>query len=99
VKSLSKTELELLLALGAQKLNGRELAKRYRQEHKRNISFGTLYTTMARLRDQGWVSQEDSEDDDGRIRYFRITGDGVRAVQEARRGFTRLIGLIGERFA
>jgi DNA-binding PadR family transcriptional regulator len=45
-----------------------------------SIGYGALYTTMSRLNDVGWVEQTDSEDEDGRLRCFRITGDGIKAM-------------------
>ncbi len=95
MKLPSQTELGLLVALGAHKRTGRELAKRYHEEIGKSISYGSLYTTMSRLKDQGWVDAEDSADEDGRLRYFRITGKGQRAIQEAREFYGRLLGLEG----
>ncbi len=95
MKLPSQTELGLLVALGAIRCTGRDLAKRYKDEVGKSISYGSLYTTMSRLKDQGWVDAEDSEDEDGRLRYFRITGKGQRAIQEAREFYGRLLGLEG----
>ena len=76
MKMPSATETALLTVLGPHRLTGRQLAVRYKEESGRSISYGTLYTTMSRLRDLGWVEQSDSEDEDGRLRYFRLTGAG-----------------------
>jgi DNA-binding PadR family transcriptional regulator len=95
MKLPSATEMGLLVALGSQRLTGRQLAKSYAEETGATISYGSLYTTMSRLREAGWVDQADSEDEDGRLRYFRITGKGARAVDEARVFYCRLLGLEG----
>jgi DNA-binding PadR family transcriptional regulator len=81
--------------MGSRSLSGREIAERYLQETGRSISYGTLYTTMSRLRDLGWVSQTDAQDEDGRLRYFEITGAGSRALADAREFFARLFRLGG----
>ncbi len=88
----TQTELELLAALGAKRLTGRELAIRYKDHVEKSISYGTLYTTMARLKDEGWVTQEDSADADGRLRYFQMTGAGVEVFNERHKFFTHLFG-------
>jgi DNA-binding PadR family transcriptional regulator len=90
MKLPSATELGLMVALGSNRLNGRELAKAYEERLGRSISYGSLYTTMSRLCDAGWVEQADGEDTDGRLRYFELTGDGTRAVAEADSFYGRL---------
>jgi len=83
----------LLVALGPQRLNGRELAARYKDRAGKTISYGTLYTTMGRLKDAGWVEQVDSEAEDGRLRHFRLTGNGLDTVNKSRTFYWRLLGL------
>jgi DNA-binding PadR family transcriptional regulator len=92
MKMPSLTETALLVALGSSRLTGRELAQRYKEETGRNISYGTLYTTMSRLRKLGWVEQTDSEDEDGRLRYFEMTGAGAHALSETESFFGNLFG-------
>jgi DNA-binding PadR family transcriptional regulator len=94
MKLPSNTELGLLTALGAQRLTGRQLAARYKEDVGKSISFGSLYTIMSRLREAGWVDQEDSEDEDGRLRYFKLTGKGEKAIAESRDFYGRLLGLV-----
>ena len=96
---LPRRTIELLTALGSDRLSGRELAHRYREEYSRTISYGSLYTLMARLHEQGWVTQEDSEDEDGRLRYFRITGDGAKNLRAVARDLDRFSARIKEQFA
>ena len=95
MKLPSPTETGLLTALSSKRLTGRELAARYEEETGRSISYGTLYTTMSRLRKSGWVEQTDAEDEDGRLRYFQMTGIGERALAEARDFFGRLFRFEG----
>lgn len=79
-----------LLALCAHEKSGRELAKAYEKEAGRKISYGTLYTTMRRLKEAGFVTVRDDEDADGRIRFFQATGAGLRAVAAARHRYMKL---------
>jgi len=87
---LSEREMQLLALVSFRELAGREVARRYEKETGKSIAYGTLYTTFRRLREDGLVSVRDDEDSDGRIRYFRITGTGKRAVEEARRHYEAL---------
>jgi DNA-binding PadR family transcriptional regulator len=86
----STKELELMALVESEELSGREVAKRYEKETNKRISYGTLYTTFRRLKESGWVEARESSDDDGRVRYFRLTGAGIRVLRDARRHHTRL---------
>lgn len=70
----------LLEALGAREHSGRNLAERYREHTGKSISWGTLYTAMRRLKESGWVDVRDDEDEDGRIRFFKLSSAGARAL-------------------
>lgn len=72
-----------LLTLVMSELTGREVAKRYEKDTGKTISYGTLYTTFRRLKESGWVSVRDAQDEDGRLRYFQITGAGRRVLEAA----------------
>jgi DNA-binding PadR family transcriptional regulator len=85
----SGTEFQLLTLVVTER-SGREVAKLYEKETKRSISYGTLYTTFRRLREWGWVTVRDDEDEDGRIRWFRITASGVKAMERAREQYRNL---------
>jgi DNA-binding PadR family transcriptional regulator len=88
----SATEMQLLALVSDrdQELSGRDIAKLYRQETGRTISYGTLYTTLRRLKESGWITSRDAEDVDGRVRYFLITATGVRALAGAREHYLSL---------
>jgi DNA-binding PadR family transcriptional regulator len=53
----------------------------------RDISIGSVYITLARLRDKGLVSDSLQEADAGgpRRRFFSLTPKGVDALRDARR--------------
>ena len=73
-----------LLTLVVVERSGREVAHEYKKATGSAISYGTLYTTFRRLRERDWVTVRDDEDVDGRVRWFRITGTGAKAMQRAR---------------
>lgn len=86
---LSDTEFRLLILVESER-SGREVAKLFRKEAGRAISYGTLYTTFRRLREWGWVSVREDEDEDGRMRWFRATATGSRAIATTRDHLQRL---------
>src|SRR5688572_9765326 len=86
MKLPSPTEMRLLEILSEHgELAGREVAKAYAKEYKTTVSYGTLYTTMRRLKEQGLVATRDDEDEDGRVRFFSIDPRGKAALNAARR--------------
>ena len=76
--------MQLLALVAHEERSGREVAKLYEQETGKSISYGTLYTTFRRLKESGWVKTRDDEDEDGRVRFFRIDVDGRKALAEGR---------------
>ena len=74
--------------------NGRTvvLGGLFKEDTGTAISYGTLYTTFRRLTEGKWVTAKDQGDGDGRIRLFRITGAGVRALQRGRDYYRELAG-------
>ena len=93
VKLPSPTELQLLAILHeCGELSGREVAKTFKRETGRSISYGTLYTAFRRLRERQWVHVRDSEDEDGRIRYFKVDSRGAAALTAARSYYSKLSG-------
>ena len=91
---LSDKEMKLLAIIAGTELSGREIARRYEKEHNASISYGTLYTTFRRLRQAKLVSARDDEDADGRIRFFSITGHGLRVLNEAR-DYHKAMAMVG----
>ncbi|MCC7173410.1 MAG: PadR family transcriptional regulator [Planctomycetes bacterium] len=87
----SPVELQLL-ALTITERSGREVAKLYEDETRRSMSWGTLYTTLRRMAESKWVTVRDGADEDGRIRYFKITGKGATALERAREHHRGLAG-------
>jgi DNA-binding PadR family transcriptional regulator len=96
VKRPSEVEFLLLALLGADEWTGRQVAKRYDSEVGKRIPYGTLYTTFSRLRDHGWVTTRDDSDSDGRLRYFKITATGRKAVVNTRAWYGSLASFMEE---
>ena len=96
---LSKTEFQLLALVVSQERSGREVAKLFQEEVGKNISYGTLYTTFRRLKEKGYVKCRDAQDEDGRVRYFRVTGNGVEALEEIRNHYLKLAAFQIPKFA
>lgn len=79
-KILSEREVELLQLLYSE-ITGREVAKAYRAKYGRAISYGTLYTTLRRMAENGLVEiTREDVDQDGRFRYYRILGAGTASL-------------------
>ena len=75
----SRKELEILSLLGHER-TGREIAQAYQRCFGRAISYGTLYATLGRAKDEGWIrSRQVKSAADGRFRYFKLTEKGKRA--------------------
>ena len=92
MKLPSPTEMGLLEALGPREISGRDLAKRYEKETGKSISYGTLYTTMRRLKEDGWIEARDSDEGDRRVRLFKISGTGAKVLPKAREARTLFRG-------
>lgn len=84
---LSPAAFHILVALADADRHGyaimQEVAER--TGGRTRLNPGTLYTTIARLLEEGLIEEVDarpSAGDDERRRYYRITRDGRRAAQE-----------------
>jgi DNA-binding PadR family transcriptional regulator len=89
---LTPAVFHLLLALAHGEQHGYAIMQGVRESTEGAIKMGpgTLYGTIKRLLASGWIvecaSRPDPEYDDERRRYYRLTGEGRRALEaEARR--------------
>lgn len=89
----SPTETALLDLMGTRERTGREIAEAYAKEHGTTISYGTLYTALRRLKEGGWIDMRDDEDEDGRLRYYTLSGKGAKALPTLRK-MTASFGLV-----
>src|SRR5688500_8411497 len=82
----SPTQMVLLEILTEHdELAGREVGKQFKAKTGKSISYGTLYTTLRRLKEQQWVKMRDDEDQDGRVRFFSIDVRGRAVLAAAQR--------------
>ncbi len=96
-RTLSPQELQLLSLITTAR-TGRQVAALYRQESGQRISWGSLYTSLRRMRTRGLVASREEPDEDGRIKYFLATQQGLAALQRSRAFYGRLgyFGLVSE---
>lgn len=81
-----------LLALVIRERGGREIAKLYEKTHGVPISYGSLYTTLRRMADDGWIKVRPDPSGDGRARLFSIAAPGRTAFNAMATSFGRTIG-------
>lgn len=80
---LSPAELRVL-ALVSEERSGREVAHRYWRQTGERIPHGTLYSTLRRMRERGWVRMRQDRELDPRIRLFVATVEGADELERAR---------------
>lgn len=89
---LTPAMFHILLALADRERHGYDIMREVdeRTEGKMRLGPGTLYGSIKRMLQSGWIEEleerPDSESDDERRRYYRLTDFGYRlAVAEAER--------------
>ncbi len=91
-------ELEILLLLAVIHLGdeayGVPIARELEKQRGRDVSVGSVYASLERLESKGLVTSalgDPTPERGGKARrYFRITKEGLRQVQEMRRVLTKL---------
>ena len=91
-------ELEILLLLAVIQLGdeayGVPIARELERQRGRDVSVGSVYASLERLESKGLVTSalgDPTPERGGKARrYFRITKEGLRQVQEMRRVLTKL---------
>ena len=91
-------EFELLVMLTVIRLGdgayGVPISREIEKQTGRDVAFGTVYATLERLQEKGFVRSnlgDATPERGGRAkRYFRVTAAGLRTVRETKR---TLIGL------
>lgn len=84
---LSPPVLHILLSIGEQRLHGYAIMQRFEEKTGGDgvLLPGTLYSSIARMLEQGLIEESDSpsgeESRDKRRRYYGITEWGRRVVQ------------------
>src|SRR5436190_14488608 len=91
-------EFELLVMLAVIRLGegayGVPISREIEQQTGRDVAFGTVYSTLERLQEKGFVCSvlgDATRERGGRAkRYFRVTTAGLRTVRETKQGLIRL---------
>ena len=81
---LTPAVFHILLALAGGKRHGYAISKEVlrQTDGRMHMGPGTLYGTLQRLLDQGWVEAVDGpESADERRRYYRLKAPGRRALE------------------
>jgi len=88
--------LKTLQALGP--LHGFGIARRLEQvsEDVLRLNEGTVYTSLLRLQQSGWISSEWGVSENNRkARYYAITRSGLRQLARETENWERIAGVIG----
>ena len=88
--------LKTLHALGAQ--HGFGIARRIEQvsEDVLTLNEGTVYTSLLRLQQRGWVvAQWGLSENNRRARFYSITRGGIRQLAVETENWARISGVIG----
>ena len=96
---LTPAVFHILLALSTGPAHGYAIMKRVEQESRLKMGPGTVYGSLQRLADAGWVKEHGPEGatDRRRGRAFTLTAEGSEALQAEARRITRLARLEGVR--
>jgi transcriptional regulator len=92
------TELLILALLAHEDLHGYELARRIEVQSEGTLSFtlASLYATLYRLEDRGWIRGRWIEKAGQRRRcYYRMTEKGRRVLEAQRAEWARFVEAIG----
>jgi PadR family transcriptional regulator, regulatory protein PadR len=88
--------LKTLQALGP--LHGYGIARRIEQlsEEVLQLNEGTVYTSLLRLQQQGWISSDWGVSENHRkARFYSITRSGVKQLARETENWARISGVIG----
>lgn len=88
--------LKTLHALGP--LHGFGIARRIEQvsEDIFRLNEGTVYTSLLRMRQQGWISAEwGTSENNRKAKYYSITKRGLKQLELETENWERISGVIG----
>jgi transcriptional regulator len=88
--------LKTLHALGP--LHGFGIARRIEQisEEVLQLNEGTVYTSLLRLQQQGWISSEwGASENNRKARFYSITAAGRKQLTRETENWERIAGVIG----
>jgi PadR family transcriptional regulator PadR len=88
--------LKTLYALGP--LHGFGIARRIEQVSRDvlQLNEGTVYTSLLRLRQQGWIAAEwGTSENNRKAKFYRITKRGRKQLEVETQNWERIAGVIG----
>jgi PadR family transcriptional regulator, regulatory protein PadR len=88
--------LKTLYALGP--LHGFGIARRIEQvsEDVLQLNEGTVYTSLLRLQQQGWITSKRGRSENNRkARFYSITKQGLKQLDTEKENWERISGVIG----
>ena len=88
--------LRTLYALGP--LHGFGIARRIEQvsDDVLQLNEGTVYTSLLRLQQQGWIgSKWGTSENNRKARFYSITRKGIKRLQDETENWERISGVIG----
>lgn len=88
--------LKTLHALGPQ--HGYGIARRIEQlsEEVLQLNEGTVYTSLVRLQQQGWISASwGTSENNRKARFYSITRRGLKQLERETENWERISGVIG----
>jgi len=88
--------LKVLDALGPQ--HGYGIARRIEQvsEHVLQLNEGTVYTSLLRLQQQGWIAADwGASENNRKAKYYSITRSGRKQLARETESWERMAGVIG----
>ena len=100
--SLTPAVFHILLALSNGELHGYGIMKQVKADSQSKVKMGagTLYGSLKRMLDAGLVKEcdrrIDSEMDDERRIYYRITGSGEKALADELERYNSIVALARE---
>lgn len=84
----SRREEVLMQLLVRREMYGRELRTEYEARTGQALPLGSLYVTLDRMEEKGFIASRQGESDPvrggNRKKHFRLTAAGVRALNRAR---------------
>lgn len=88
----------ILLALGLRERHGYEIIKQIEQDSNGKIHLGpgALYTSIKQLRKKGLIMEVTRQDDTKR-RYYKLTAEGSKALEDELEYYRNVLELARER--
>jgi PadR family transcriptional regulator PadR len=79
-------------------MHGYGIAQRIQQlsENLLQLNQGTLYPSLLRLEQRGWISSKwGTSDNNRRARFYALTRSGRRQLEKEAEGWQRIVGVMG----